>query len=290
VNPLSGILLSMLDLTVENCGRFRDCFLAREAGEDKPLEIHVYTRNGGGNREAFQEVTDTLQKHPQYISDSDDDFDCTYATYKFKVPEQFVENLMELVAEDTSAIPPSPQERFQNFLTKLESKDKDDPEVQRVLGVMKPLFDKLNATLAEPDPVSYAQQLDDLVLSVLYDDIKDGDPIPPDTVFAEGVIRRFGFDPVKLKANRVKIIDLLRAILPDSFYKDKGGGHSFLALAHTKDGEHWGEHRHIEALICLGIAAGVGQYVVPREKWNMLPGGMPYVVFDLDAPPKVGGS
>ena len=47
-NPMSKVLLSMLDLDESKVGRFRDCFISDGM-------IAVYTRNGGGNRECWHE-------------------------------------------------------------------------------------------------------------------------------------------------------------------------------------------------------------------------------------------
>jgi hypothetical protein len=156
-------------------GRFRDAWL--EKTNDGPLEVAVYTRNGGGNRECWHDSDPTwgepgckhetfhreksvwlndgegepqpewrvgrqwprrteyltgefeeevsykclapdsiecdcvgciaqyrLPTHPLYIRDKDDNFDCTYATFYFKVPDEFVEALEPLAGThiDTS--------------------------------------------------------------------------------------------------------------------------------------------------------------------------------------------
>jgi len=96
VNPASDFLLALVDLTKAEVGRFRDCFVTADG-----KEIAVYTRNGGGNREHYDNdeeagpgcgctgciITYRLPAHPYYLRDADDDFDCTYATVYFKVPE-----------------------------------------------------------------------------------------------------------------------------------------------------------------------------------------------------------
>jgi len=69
-------------------GRFRDIYFQNEEGSEP--KIILYTRNGGGNREWYQYVFDLLEKHPLYIADYDDDFDCTYAYIEFKAPESIV--------------------------------------------------------------------------------------------------------------------------------------------------------------------------------------------------------
>ena len=77
-NELADDLLKMLNLTKEDCGRYRDCYL-----DEKGEKIIVYTRNGGGNREYYEEVFDKLSSHTNYLCDYDDDFDCTYASIEF---------------------------------------------------------------------------------------------------------------------------------------------------------------------------------------------------------------
>jgi hypothetical protein len=156
-NPLAGTLLAMLDLTPGDVGRFRDCFLAEENGT---LEIHVYTRNGGGNRECWADGDEyksaagdcrctgcvqrnVLPKHPLFVRDFDDDFDCTYATNVFRIPEQFLEPLKALVISDPEALPKPPAERFQDFLGKVRTIGVEDPAVARVMKAMEPLFEKL---------------------------------------------------------------------------------------------------------------------------------------------------
>ena len=95
-NEHSELILAMLHLTKEDVGRFRDVFINNG-------EIAIYTRNGGGNREhwdfspgasAGEEchcpgciITYRLPKHPNYLRDKDDNFDFTYATIYFSIPE-----------------------------------------------------------------------------------------------------------------------------------------------------------------------------------------------------------
>lgn len=99
VNQLAPLLLECLGLTPSKTGRFRDCYLSKD-------KIVVYTRNGGGNREEYQPVLDTLAKHPNYLRDYDDDFDCTYCSIEFSFPEAYkteLEELAKVSAPDTPA-------------------------------------------------------------------------------------------------------------------------------------------------------------------------------------------
>jgi hypothetical protein len=64
--------------------RFRDCGL----GSDRN-SIVVFTRTGGGNREAYAEENAKIASLPTYRCDYDDDFDCTYAYFVYDVPKEW---------------------------------------------------------------------------------------------------------------------------------------------------------------------------------------------------------
>jgi hypothetical protein len=103
-SPIADMLLESIGLKRESFYRYRDCYV-------NDGKIAVYTRGGGGNRECYcddyiedddvtvefegeqhlEECVVLMQnqnrKHVLYLSDHDDDFDCTYATFYFKLPE-----------------------------------------------------------------------------------------------------------------------------------------------------------------------------------------------------------
>lgn len=112
-NDLADVLLKMLNLTKEDCGRYRDCYL-----DIKGEKIIIYTRNGGGNREDYEDVFDVLSKHPNYICDYDDDFDCTYASIEFSVPDKFIVLTKEFVRLGVDTTTGS--EKFKKFLDVLD--------------------------------------------------------------------------------------------------------------------------------------------------------------------------
>lgn len=67
--------------------------------------------------------------------------------------------------------------------------------------------------------------------------------------------------------------------LPDEFRESGGGGWSFLNACNDRHGNLWtGEHRVMGMLVALGLGLGVVKYLVPRDLWPALPGGMPYFV------------
>lgn len=96
-NPACVLILPMLGKKETEYPRFRDCFV-----EDGMIAI--YTRVGGGNRDCgFGE--EELYKDPNFVKTYDDDFDNTYATYLFNVPDKWQEDFNKIVGgrfEDVS--------------------------------------------------------------------------------------------------------------------------------------------------------------------------------------------
>jgi len=89
-NPATFLILPMLgEKHPDQYPRFRDCFVEGD-------EIHVYTRVGGGNRDCGY-GEEELQAHPNYLRDEDDDFDNTYATYIFSVPEEWKSDFLKII-------------------------------------------------------------------------------------------------------------------------------------------------------------------------------------------------
>jgi hypothetical protein len=82
-------LFSILNLTQDDVGRYRDIYVVEDY-------IVIHTRNGGGNREDYEDVFEALSQHPLYAYDEDDDFDCTYADIYFRYPDGYEEILSEM--------------------------------------------------------------------------------------------------------------------------------------------------------------------------------------------------
>jgi len=98
-----------------------------------------------------------------------------------------------------------------------------------------------------------------------------------DAVTVKGLVNNYHFDKAKIQHHSTEIGELLGE-LPEAFQAKKGGGWSFLNACADKDGELWtGEHRTMEQLFCLGIAAGRAKWLM-REMADIMPGGVPYVV------------
>lgn len=82
-----------------------------------------------------------------------------------------------------------------------------------------------------------------------------------------------------IEAHKAEIRSMFNQ-LPENFKKSKGGGWSFLNMCMTKDDVQWtGLHSTMEKLVTLGIAAQLCDYLLPKDMWDILPGGMPYIVF-----------
>jgi len=103
-------LFTVLGKSQGDFGRYRDIYVTE-------THIVVHTRNGGGNRENYEDVFEEMSTHPLYDYDEDDDFDCTYANIYFKHPTEHIEVLKEM-AQGTI----TPGEKWQILLSALEKK------------------------------------------------------------------------------------------------------------------------------------------------------------------------
>ena len=108
-NPNTEQLFGLLKLTPAQFGRYRDIYM--ENGY-----IIVHTRNGGGNREHYEDVFDELSSHPWYSHNEDCDFDCTYADVYFAVPAGEAQTIAALLNEHVT-----PAERWETVFRELKS-------------------------------------------------------------------------------------------------------------------------------------------------------------------------
>lgn len=104
---------------------------------------------------------------------------------------------------------------------------------------------------------------------------------PKPCIFVEGLQQVFAFDPQKIEMHLTEIKEMLDDLDPE-FHEENGGGMSFLKMPFTKDDKQWGEQFSARELMELSIAMGYMQYLMPREFWAALPGGVPYVVILKD--------
>lgn len=142
MNPFAKVLLAVLDIDQPEgkyeSGRFRDIYLSNDG-----LEITLYTRNGGGNREAYQHIFDRLSEHPLFIEDHDDDYDCTYAYITFKTPKDFLPQAKMMIdTQDNRSI----GDKFQRLCSDLKE-GKRSGTTERALKVGNEIIGKINASL-----------------------------------------------------------------------------------------------------------------------------------------------
>ncbi len=121
-----------------------------------------------------------------------------------------------------------------------------------------------------------AQIVHDTFLECLF---KDGESTD-NYKLGEAVLIKVGFNPKRLK-EKEPLIDKLLKELPTDIHKNIGGGISFLNMCVDINDNQWGEHKNIDELVALGIATGKLSFLTPRKMWNLLPGGMPYLVLNL---------
>lgn len=116
-NPACVMLAPML--TDENpqqfFPRFRDCYLS-----DDKNHIEIYTRVGGDNRDDYADEIEKLCSMPTYVSDEDDDFDCTYATFTFGVPDEWRADFEHVRAGKYHKLSDAYVERMQKCYPKLD--------------------------------------------------------------------------------------------------------------------------------------------------------------------------
>ena len=105
-------LFSLLGKYQQDFGRYRDIYVT-------DTHIVVHTRNGGGNREDYQDVFDEMFHHPLYDYDEDDDFDCTYANIYFRHPAEHAEVLKEMAAGTIT-----PSEKWQMLFAALRRNER----------------------------------------------------------------------------------------------------------------------------------------------------------------------
>ena len=72
-----------------NVPRFRDCFLKDGEHPEYDGKIQIYARIGGYNRKGYVLEIERLRKIDGYITDYDDSFDNTYASFVYEVPEKY---------------------------------------------------------------------------------------------------------------------------------------------------------------------------------------------------------
>lgn len=99
-----------------------------------------------------------------------------------------------------------------------------------------------------------------------------------DAVQVEGIVWNVVFKKAKLDEHAELIMRMLME-LPEAFRQTGGGGWSFLNACDDRHGNQWTSfHETMGMLFMMGMAIDKVTMPIPREMWNILPGGMPYYV------------
>lgn len=96
-NPACVFIMPMLGRKQEEWPRFRDCFVTEDNN------IAIYTRVGGGNRNCGYNE-EKLYEDENFIRTYDDEYDTTYGTYEFKVPEKWKADFDTILSGDISKV------------------------------------------------------------------------------------------------------------------------------------------------------------------------------------------
>ena len=104
-NPACVFIMPMLGRKQKEWPRFRDCYVTDEGN------IAIYTRVGGGNRNTVYKE-EKLYEDENFIRTYDDEYDTTYGTYEFKVPEKWKADFDLIRSGDMSKV----SEDYKNYL------------------------------------------------------------------------------------------------------------------------------------------------------------------------------
>lgn len=161
-NPQAALLKFVLDLDNDTSkwktGRYRDIFLNKDG-----TEIHVYTRNGGGNRIHVRPTPEgidcdcpacimkyLLPTHPRYLRDYDDELDPTYATVAFSLPESYKALLYPLIEERDNFM--TPEEKWADIFEHFEEKMENDIAFrEKAMAMMEKILVAMNTGKSADD-------------------------------------------------------------------------------------------------------------------------------------------
>lgn len=126
-NPACVLIMPMLGRKQEEYPRFRDCFVTEENN------IAIYTRVGGGNRNCGY-GEEELYEDENFLTTYDDDYDCTYATYEFKVPEKWRADFDLIVGGKQNEV----SKEYVDYVKKFYPKLDEQGVIDKIFGVDHP--------------------------------------------------------------------------------------------------------------------------------------------------------
>lgn len=105
---------------------------------------------------------------------------------------------------------------------------------------------------------------------------------PGGTLSVTFMRKQFKFEEA-LADERPNLIAMINE-LPIEFLKNGGGGWSFLNVCVKRDGEQWtGLHMVMTQFVAMSAALGMAKELGTPDLWQLMPGAVPYVVFDPEA-------
>lgn len=122
VRPMTFFILPMLGKHWNEYPRFRDCFIGDEEHPGYEDCIHIYTRTGGGNREVYSDENEVMMKMPGYVTNWDDSYDSTFASWVFNVPQRWKEDFVKFKEGRLKEFSPEYQAELSRVFPKLKEK------------------------------------------------------------------------------------------------------------------------------------------------------------------------
>lgn len=122
-NPACVAIMPMLGRKQDEYPRFRDCFVTDKGN------IAIYTRVGGGNRDCGY-GEEELYKDENFITTYDDEYDNTYGTYEFKVPEKWKPDFDLILAGESNKV----SEGYINYVKEFYPKLATEGIIDKIFG------------------------------------------------------------------------------------------------------------------------------------------------------------
>ena len=98
--PTASLVLGVLEIDPRVIPRFRDAYVTYLDDTKTAAVMVVLTRSGDGNRAAYKDENEAMRRLPGYLSDADDEFDSTFALFRYTLPETYQTTLLDYLAEN----------------------------------------------------------------------------------------------------------------------------------------------------------------------------------------------
>lgn len=110
------LFLPMLGRKQDEYPRFRDCFLTKDE-----KRIAIYTRVSGNNRN-YGYGEEELYEDENFIRTYDNEFNSTYGTYEFKVPDKWINDFNKIVNKNIKEVSDEYVDYLKEFYPNLSEK------------------------------------------------------------------------------------------------------------------------------------------------------------------------